>query len=70
MTAPVHGIDVENNAGFTVDAERLRHAARTVLAQQGIDPSAGVTIVMVPTILIYVFLSDRMISGITMGGVK
>ena len=31
---------------------------------------AGVTIVMVPTILIYVFLSDRMISGITMGGVK
>ena len=31
---------------------------------------AGVTIVMVPTILIYIFLSDRMISGITMGGVK
>jgi N-acetylglucosamine transport system permease protein len=31
---------------------------------------AGVTIVMVPTIAIYVFLSERMISGITMGGVK
>lgn len=46
MTAPVHGIDVENSAGFTVDAERLRLAARTVLAQQGVDPSAGVTIVL------------------------
>ena len=31
---------------------------------------AGVTIVMVPTILIFLFLSERMISGITMGGVK
>ena len=31
---------------------------------------AGVTMVMLPTILIYLFLSQRMISGITMGGVK
>ena len=31
---------------------------------------AGVTIVMVPTILIFLFLSERMISGITLGGVK
>jgi N-acetylglucosamine transport system permease protein len=31
---------------------------------------AGVTIVMVPTIALYIFLSERMISGITMGGVK
>ncbi len=31
---------------------------------------AGVTIVMIPTIALYIFLSERMISGITMGGVK
>lgn len=31
---------------------------------------AGVTIVMIPTIALYVVLSERMISGITMGGVK
>lgn len=31
---------------------------------------AGVTIVMVPTILLFIILSERMISGITMGGVK
>lgn len=31
---------------------------------------AGVTIVMIPTIALYLFLSERMISGITMGGVK
>jgi ABC-type glycerol-3-phosphate transport system permease component len=31
---------------------------------------AGVVIVMVPTILLYIFLSEKMISGITMGAVK
>lgn len=31
---------------------------------------AGVAIVMLPTILLFVVLSERMISGITMGGVK
>ena len=31
---------------------------------------AGVTFVMIPTIILFVFLSERMISGITMGGVK
>jgi ABC-type glycerol-3-phosphate transport system permease component len=31
---------------------------------------AGVTIIMIPTIALYVVLSERMISGITMGGVK
>ena len=31
---------------------------------------AGVTIVMIPTIALFIFLSERMISGITMGGVK
>lgn len=31
---------------------------------------AGVVIVMIPTILLYIFLSERMISGITMGAVK
>jgi ABC-type glycerol-3-phosphate transport system permease component len=31
---------------------------------------AGVVIVMVPTIILYVILSERMISGITMGAVK
>lgn len=31
---------------------------------------AGVVIVMIPTIILYVILSERMISGITMGAVK
>lgn len=31
---------------------------------------AGVVIVMVPTILLYIFLSEKIISGITMGSVK
>lgn len=31
---------------------------------------AGVTIVMVPTIILFIILSEKMISGITMGGVK
>jgi ABC-type glycerol-3-phosphate transport system permease component len=31
---------------------------------------AGVVIIMVPTIILYIFLSERMISGITMGSVK
>ena len=31
---------------------------------------AGVVIVMIPTIILYIILSERMISGITMGAVK
>ena len=31
---------------------------------------AGVVMVMVPTVLLYIFLSEKMISGITMGAVK
>jgi ABC-type glycerol-3-phosphate transport system permease component len=31
---------------------------------------AGVVIVMVPTIILYIILSEKMISGITMGAVK
>jgi ABC-type glycerol-3-phosphate transport system permease component len=31
---------------------------------------AGVVIVMVPTIILYIVLSERMIAGITMGAVK
>jgi ABC-type glycerol-3-phosphate transport system permease component len=31
---------------------------------------AGVVCVVVPTIIMYIFLSERMISGITMGAVK
>ncbi|MCP4167763.1 MAG: carbohydrate ABC transporter permease [Chloroflexi bacterium] len=31
---------------------------------------AGVVIVMIPTIFLYIFLSEKMISGITMGAVK
>jgi ABC-type glycerol-3-phosphate transport system permease component len=31
---------------------------------------AGVVIVMIPTIILYILLSERMISGITMGAVK
>jgi N-acetylglucosamine transport system permease protein len=31
---------------------------------------AGVVIVMIPTIILYIFLSEKMIAGITMGAVK
>jgi ABC-type glycerol-3-phosphate transport system permease component len=31
---------------------------------------AGVVLVMIPTIILYVILSERMVSGITMGAVK
>ena len=31
---------------------------------------AGVSIVMIPTIVLFIVLSERMISGITMGAVK
>lgn len=31
---------------------------------------AGVVIIMIPTIILYIFLSEKMISGITMGAVK
>jgi ABC-type glycerol-3-phosphate transport system permease component len=31
---------------------------------------AGVVIVMVPTIIIYVLLSERLIEGVTMGALK
>lgn len=31
---------------------------------------AGVVLVMIPTIILYVFLSERMIAGITMGSIK
>jgi N-acetylglucosamine transport system permease protein len=31
---------------------------------------AGVIIIMIPTIILYIFLSEKMISGITMGAVK
>ena len=31
---------------------------------------AGVTIIIIPTIVVYAVLSERMISGITMGAVK
>ena len=31
---------------------------------------AGVTIVIIPTILVYAILSERMITGMTMGAVK
>jgi N-acetylglucosamine transport system permease protein len=31
---------------------------------------AGVVCVVVPTVILYIFLSEKMISGITMGAVK
>lgn len=31
---------------------------------------AGVVLIMIPTIILYIFLSEKMISGITMGAVK
>ena len=44
MTAPALGISVENDAGFPVDADQLRQAARTVISQHAVDPTSEMTI--------------------------
>ena len=46
MTTPAHGISVENEAGYTVNASRLAEAAQTVIRQQGTDPASEMTIVI------------------------
>jgi probable rRNA maturation factor len=46
MTTPAHGISVENEAGYAVDAARLAEAAQTVIRQHGIDPASEITIVI------------------------
>lgn len=46
MTAPAHGISVENEAGYPADAARLAEAARTVIVQEGADPASAVGIVI------------------------
>ena len=46
MTTPAHGISVENEAGYAVDATRLIEAAQTVINQHSIDPSSEITIVV------------------------
>lgn len=46
MTAPAHGIDVQNDAGYPVEADSLVRAALTVLEQEGRDPASAVTVVI------------------------
>jgi probable rRNA maturation factor len=46
MTAPAHGISIENEAGYPVDAARLVAAARTVIEQHAIDPASALTVVI------------------------
>ncbi|MEA3440030.1 MAG: carbohydrate ABC transporter permease [Chloroflexota bacterium] len=48
------------------------YAMRNAMQYTGDWPGlfAGVVIIMIPTIILYIFLSEKMISGITMGAVK
>lgn len=46
MTTLGHGISVENEAGYAVDAARMAAAARVVMQQHGIDPASEITIVV------------------------
>jgi probable rRNA maturation factor len=46
MTTPAHGISVENDGGYPLDAARLVEAAQTVMRQQGIDPASEMTVVV------------------------
>jgi len=46
MTAPAHGIDVQNEAGYPVDPQTLIRAALTVLAQEGENPASAISIVI------------------------
>ena len=46
MTTLGHGISVENEAGYAVDAARMAEAAQTVLQQHGIDPASEITVVI------------------------
>lgn len=40
------GIELQNDAGYALDAERLRHAAQTTLQQQNAPSGASLTIVI------------------------
>ena len=46
MTTPGHGISVENDAEYVVDAAPLAKAAQAVIYQHGINPASEVTIVV------------------------
>ncbi len=46
MTTLGHGISVENDAGYAVDAARMAEAAQTVLQQHRIDPASEITVVV------------------------
>lgn len=46
MTEPAHGIDIQNDGDWPVDAASLVRAALTVLAQQGRDPASTMTVVI------------------------
>ncbi|MCU0476349.1 MAG: rRNA maturation RNase YbeY [Anaerolineae bacterium] len=46
MTAPAHGIDVQNEADWPMDADALARAALVVLAQEGRDPRSAITVVV------------------------
>jgi probable rRNA maturation factor len=46
MTVPAHGIRVENEAGYLIDAVQLTEAAQIVIVQQNADSASTVTIVI------------------------
>ncbi len=46
MTAPAHGIDVQNEAGYPVDPQTLVWAVLAVLTQEGENPASAISIVI------------------------
>lgn len=46
MTAPAHGIDVQNEAEYPVDPQTLVKAVLCVLAQEGENPQSAISIVL------------------------
>lgn len=46
MTAPAHGIEIENTRGYPVNVDRLIYAARITLKQNEAVDRGGITIVL------------------------
>jgi ABC-type glycerol-3-phosphate transport system permease component len=69
------GTNIAGVGSLTIPTEHLPlglYALSNAMQYTGdwVGLMAGVVIIMVPTIILYVFLSEKMISGITMGAVK
>ena len=67
---PIVTDDLDETIGINTRIH-LAEASRAIFQRTNrVHMLAGVTIVMVPTIILYFVLSEKMISGITMGAVK